>query len=74
MKHKNITALRAQARGIMMSIVSFFVRDPEDIEEIVSRSNALLEADLREFYKDEEKFIKRMYQKQNECVLDAVPF
>lgn len=73
-KHKNITALRAQARGIMMSIVSFFVRDPEDIEEIVARSNALLEADLREFYKDEEKFIKRMYQKQNECVLDAVPF
>ena len=74
MKHKNITALRAQARGIMMSVVSFFVRDPEDIEEIVSRSNALLEADLREFYKDEEKFIKRMYQKQNECVLDVIPF
>ena len=74
MKHKNITALRAQARGIMMSVVSFFVRDPEDIEEIVSRSNALLEADLREFYKDEEKFIKRMYQKQNECILDDTPF
>ncbi|MDO5673474.1 MAG: hypothetical protein Q4G66_00940 [bacterium] len=73
-KYKNITALRAQARGIMMSIASFFVRDPEDIEEVVSRSTSLLEADLREFYKDEEQFIKRMYQKQNECVLDAVPF
>ncbi len=73
-KHKNLTALRAQARGIMMSIASFFVRDPEDIEEVISRSTSFLEEDLREFYKDEDQFIKRMYQKQNECLLEAIPF
>jgi hypothetical protein len=35
---------------------------------------AFLEQDLREFYKEESKFIRKMTQKRNEVLLDTVPF
>ncbi len=73
-KHKNIEALRKQARGIFMSIAAFFISNPDDINKIVKQSQALLEQDLRELYKEESKFIRKMTQKRNEVLLDTVPF
>lgn len=73
-KHKNIDALRKQARGILMSIAAFFVEKPEDIDAIVHQSRDLIEQDLREFFEDESKFIKRMMKKRNEVLLDTIPF
>ena len=73
-KHKDIEALRKQARGILMSIAAFFVEKPEDIDAIVNHSQELIEKDLREFFMDESKFIKRMMKKRNEILLDTVPF
>lgn len=73
-KHKDIDALRKQARGILMSIAAFFVNSADDIDEIVSQSQELIENDLREFFEDKSKFIKRMERKRNEILLDTVPF
>ena len=73
-KHKNIEALRKQARGIFMSIAAFFISDPDAIDSIVEQSQTFLEQDLREFYKEESKFIRKMTQKRNEVLLDTVPF
>lgn len=73
-KHKNIDALRKQARGILMSIAAFFVSSSEDIDNIVLYSQDQIERDLREFFEDRSKFIKRMEQKRNEVILDTVPF
>jgi hypothetical protein len=73
-KHKNIEALRKQARGILMSIAAFFVSSSEEIDHIVSHSQELIEKDLREFFEDKSKFIKRMDKKRNEVLLDTVPF
>lgn len=73
-KHKNIEALRKQARGILMSIAAFFVSSSEEIDHIVSHSQELIEKDLREFFEDKSKFIKRMDKKRNEIILDTIPF
>ncbi len=73
-KHKDMDALRKQARGILMSIAAFFIEKPEDIDAIVNQSQDLIEQDLREFFQDESKFIKRMKKKRNEILLDTVPF
>ena len=73
-KHKDIDALRKQARGIFMSIASFFVQEPEDIDRIVSCSAQFLERDLREYFENRPAFIKKMLAKRNEAVLDTVPF
>jgi len=73
-KHKDIEALRKQARGILMSVAAFFVTSSEDIDQIVSHSQELIENDLREFFEDRAKFIKRMDKKRNEIILDTVPF
>ncbi len=73
-KHKDIDALRKQARGILMSIAAFFIEQPEDIDAIVEHSQHLIEEDLREFFRDESKFIKRMAKKRNEILLDTIPF
>lgn len=67
-------ALRKQARGILMSVAAFFVSSSEDIDQIVSHSQELIERDLREFFEDKSKFIKRMDKKRNEILLDTVPF
>jgi len=73
-KHKDIEALRKQARGILMSVAAFFVSSSEDIDQIVSHSQECIEKDLREFFEDRSKFIKRMNKKRNEILLDTVPF
>lgn len=73
-KHKDIEALRKQARGILMSVAAFFVQSSEEIDEIVRHSQELIEKDLREFFEDRAKFIKRMDTKRNEILLDTVPF
>jgi hypothetical protein len=73
-KHKNLDALRKQARGILMSIVAFFIESPEDIDAIVNQSQEFIEQDLRELFEDEANFIKRMMKKRNEVLLDTIPF
>jgi hypothetical protein len=57
-----------------MSIAAFFVSSSEEIDHIVSHSQELIEKDLREFFEDKSKFIKRMDKKRNEVLLDTVPF
>lgn len=73
-KHKDIEALRKQARGIAMSVAAFFVSDPDDIERIVLKSRDFIEEDLRELFKDETKFMRKMQKKRNELFIDTVPF
>ena len=68
-KHKNIDALRKQARGIFMSIMAFFVEEPDDIDKIVSLSQDLIEEDLHQFFKNESKFIKRMKVRRAEALI-----
>ena len=72
-KHKDIEALRKQARGIAMSVAAFFVSDPDDIERIVLKSREFIEEDLRELYKDETKFMRKMQKKRNELFIDTFP-
>ncbi|MDH4318545.1 MAG: hypothetical protein OEV64_09170, partial [Desulfobulbaceae bacterium] len=62
--HKDIDALRKQARGILMSICAAFGMNSDDIRMITDVSHALIETDLREFFKDREEFIKRMNKKK----------
>ena len=73
-KHKNLDALRKQARGILMSIAAFFITKPEDINRIVEKSQSIIEEDLREYFEDYSKFIRKMREKRNEVILDTVPF
>ena len=68
-KHKNIDALRKQARGIFMSIAAFFIDEPDDIEQIVHRSKKLLEHNLYHFFENEEEFVKKMEIKQAEALI-----
>ncbi|WP_319548104.1 hypothetical protein [Desulfogranum marinum] len=68
-KHKNIDALRKQARGIFMSIMAFFVEEPDNIDKIVSLSQDLLEEDLHQFFENESKFIKRMKVRRAEALI-----
>jgi hypothetical protein len=66
--HKDIDALRKQARGILMSVCAFFGMDADDIDTILEVSHALIETDLREFFHDESEFIKRMEKKKSEVL------
>lgn len=73
-KHKDIVALRKQTRGLLMSIMAFFVEDPDDIEQIVVRSKNLIEEDLYQYFEDEKAFIKKMKIKRAEAIVSTVPF
>ncbi|MGD9817163.1 MAG: hypothetical protein AB7V04_00540 [Desulfomonilaceae bacterium] len=73
-RHKDIVALRKQARGFYMSIAASCVRNVEDINEVILYSQEVIEQDLRDFFKDKDKFIQRMKKKRNEIVVDTVPF
>ena len=73
-KHKNLDALRKQARGILMSICAFFLSDVEDINGIVDCSKDLIEEDLRLYYADYSKFVRKMQEKRNEILVDTTPF
>jgi len=73
--HKDIDALRKQARGILMSICAAFGMDSGDIKTITDVAHVIIETDLQEFFKDQEEFIKRMDKKKtaifNKC---DIPF
>lgn len=73
-RHKDIVALRKQARGFSMSIAASFVQNIENIDEIIEYSQEVLEEDLRELFQDKTKFIQRMRKKRNEIIVDTVPF
>ena len=62
-RHKDIVALRKQARGFYMSIAASFVRNIEDVNEVILFSQEVVEQDLRDFFKDKAKFIQRMRKK-----------
>ena len=73
-RHKDIVALRKQARGFFMSIAAPSVSNVEDINEIIAFSQDVIEEELRNFFKDKAKFIQRMKKKRNEIIVDTVPF
>jgi len=73
-KHKNIEALQKQARGILMSVAAFSISNPEDLERIIEKSQTVIEEELREYFKDYSKFVRKMREKRNEVLLDTVPF
>lgn len=73
-RHKDIVALRKQARGFYMSIAASSVRNVEDVNEIIAYSQEVIEKDLRDFFEDKAKFIQRMKKKRNEIIVDTVPF
>lgn len=65
-KHKNIDAMRKQARGLLMSICAFFDMHPDDIDTVMEVCHAVVETDMREHFNDKVEFIKQMRRKQNE--------
>lgn len=73
--HKDIVALRKQARGFCMSIAASAVLNVEDINEVIKYSQDAIEKELRDLYGDNRtKFIQRMKKKRNEIIVDTVPF
>ena len=72
--NKDIESLRKQVRGGMMSVISFFIQDIYDFDEINRLAKKLIEEDLKAFQKDEDEFLKRMMKKRNEAVFDTCPF
>lgn len=74
-KHKDISTLRKQVLGGMMSIVAFYVQDIYDFSEIKKVAQKLIDEDLSLFLKfDEDEFFKRMICKRNEAVFETIPF
>ena len=73
--HKDLSRLRKQVLGGMMSVIAFFQQDIYDFRAIVEMAKQLIEEDLRAFQRDEAEFEKRMMRKRNEALLsDMVPF
>lgn len=77
-KHKNIDALRKQARGLLMSICVFFDVNPEDIDTVTEACQTIVDADMRDHFADKAEFIRQMRRKQNEVFqtfdLADIPF
>lgn len=73
-KHKNLESLRKQARGILMSVCAFFLHNFDDIDQIVNYSQSLIEEDLRLYYEDYSRFVRKMQEKRNEVLVDTTPF
>ena len=71
---KDIESLRKQVRGGMMSVISFFIQDIYNFDEINMLAKKFIEEDLKAFQRDEGEFIKRMMKKRNEAVFDTCPF
>lgn len=73
--HKDLSRLRKQVLGGMMSVIAFFQQDIYDFRAIVEMGKQLIEEDLRAFQRDEAEFEKRMMRKRNEALLsDMIPF
>ena len=57
-----------------MSVAAFSISNPEDLERIIEKSQTVIEEELREYFKDYSKFVRKMREKRNEVLLDTVPF
>lgn len=67
--HKDLDSLRKQVRGGMMTVLSFFLQDIYDFNEINCLAKRFIEEDLLSFQQDESEFIKRMMLKRNAVLL-----
>jgi hypothetical protein len=70
-KNKNIDQLRANMRGMAMSLGAFDDANPEDLDHIIGFSQKLLAEDLTRLYKEDiYTFTERMKRKRNEIYVN----